>query len=51
VIDEKTPADLGIDITPRLTVLQTVAPEGRKPGVLLGSVTELVEKLSEAGVL
>ncbi len=51
-IEEKTPADLGVDITPRLTILKTVEPPGRKAGVKLASVAELVDKLkNEAGVL
>jgi hypothetical protein len=32
---EKTPADFGADITPRLTVLKTEEPGGRKAGVSL----------------
>ena len=51
-IDEKTPADLGVDITPRLKVLKTVEPSGRKAGVKVASVAELVSKLkNEAGVI
>lgn len=51
-IDEKSASDLGVDVTPRLTVLKTVEPAGRKAGVKVGSVTELVDKLkNEAGVL
>ena len=51
-IDEKTPADVGVDIAPRLEVLKTVDPPGRKAGVKVGSVAELVAKLkNEAGVL
>ena len=51
-IDEKAPADVGVDITPRLEVLKTVDPPGRKAGVKVGSVAELVAKLkNEAGVL
>jgi electron transfer flavoprotein beta subunit len=51
-IDEKTPEDFGVDVTPRLKVLKTVEPATRKSGVKVGSVAELVEKLkSEAGVL
>jgi len=50
-IDEKTPADFGIDIAPRLKVVTTVEPAGRKAGVKVGSVAELVSKLkTEAGV-
>ena len=37
-IDEKTPADYGVDVTPRLEVLKTIEPPGRKAGVKVGSV-------------
>lgn len=51
-IDEKSPDDFGVDITPRLQVLKTVEPPARKAGVKVASVAELVEKLkTEAGVL
>ncbi|HVG52172.1 MAG TPA: electron transfer flavoprotein subunit beta/FixA family protein, partial [Xanthobacteraceae bacterium] len=50
-IDEKTPGDYGIDITPHLEVVKTSEPPGRKAGVKVGSVGELVGKLKEAGVL
>jgi len=50
-IDEKTPADYGVDVTPRLKVVTTAEPPGRKAGVKVGSVAELVSKLkTEAGV-
>jgi electron transfer flavoprotein beta subunit len=47
----KTPQDYGVDIAPRLEVLSTAEPPKRKAGVKVGSVTELVSKLKEAGVL
>jgi electron transfer flavoprotein beta subunit len=48
----KTPADYGVDVTPRLTVMKTVEPTGRKAGVKVGSVAELIAKLKdEAGVI
>src|ERR671917_579844 len=51
-LDELTPDALGVDVTPRLKVLKTVEPGGRKAGVKVGSVAELVQKLKvEAGVL
>jgi electron transfer flavoprotein beta subunit len=51
-IDEKSPADFGVDPTPRLKVVKTEEPGGRKAGVKVGSVAELVGKLKdEAGVL
>jgi electron transfer flavoprotein beta subunit len=51
-IDEKTPADVGVDVAPRLEILKTVDPPGRKAGVKVASVAELVAKLkNEAGVL
>ena len=49
---EKTPADYGVDVSPRLQVLKTVEPTGRKAGVRVGSVDELIAKLrDEAGVI
>jgi electron transfer flavoprotein beta subunit len=51
-LDERTPADYGVDIAPRLKVLKTVEPASRKAGVKVKSVAELVSKLkNEAGVL
>ncbi len=48
----KTPADYGVDVTPRLAVVKTVEPAGRKAGVKVGSVAELIAKLKdEAGVI
>jgi electron transfer flavoprotein beta subunit len=51
-IDEKTPEAYGVEIKPRLQILKTVEPGGRKAGVKVGSAAELVAKLKdEAGVL
>ncbi len=51
-LEEKTPADYGVDVTPRLKVLQTTEPPQREAGVRLESVGELLDKLkNEAGVL
>jgi Electron transfer flavoprotein, beta subunit len=51
-LDKKTPADFGVDTTPRLKVLKTEEPGGRKAGVKVKTVAELVDKLkNEAGVL
>jgi electron transfer flavoprotein beta subunit len=51
-LDVKKPADLGVDIAPRLKVLKTTEPPGRKAGVKVASVSVLLQKLkSEAGVL
>ena len=51
-LDEKSPADYGADMKPRLKVLKTEEPGGRKAGVKVKSVAELVDKLrNEAGVL
>jgi len=49
---EKTPADYGVDVAPRLKVLKTAEPGGRKAGVKVKTVAELVSKLrDEAGVI
>lgn len=51
-LEEKTPADYGVDVSPRLTVVKTVEPAGRKAGVKVASVAELIAKLKdEAGVI
>ena len=50
-LDEKTAGDYGVDVIPRLTVVKTTEPEGRKAGIKVGSVDELVAKLKEAGVV
>jgi electron transfer flavoprotein beta subunit len=51
-IDETSPEALGIDTSPRLTVVKTVEPPTRQAGKRVASVAELVEKLkNEAGVL
>ena len=50
-LTEKTAADYGVDTTPRLKVVSTREPEGRKAGIKVGSVDELVSKLKEAGVV
>ncbi len=51
-MDEKTPSDLGVDITPRLTVVSTSEPAERAAGVKVSSVAELLTKLKdEAGVI
>ena len=51
-IGEKTAADYGVDVTPRHEIVKTTEPPGRKAGVKVKTVGELVEKLkNEAGVL
>ena len=51
-IAETTPEALGVDAAPRLKVVKTVEPGGRKAGVKVASVADLVTKLKvEAGVL
>ncbi|MES2435342.1 MAG: electron transfer flavoprotein subunit beta/FixA family protein [Pseudomonadota bacterium] len=48
----KTPGDFGVDVSPRLNIVKTVEPAGRKAGVKVGSVDELIAKLKdEAGVI
>ncbi|MFJ6326128.1 MULTISPECIES: electron transfer flavoprotein subunit beta/FixA family protein [unclassified Rhizobium] len=51
-LDKKTPADFGVDTKARLKVLKVEEPAGRKAGVKVKSVAELIEKLkTEARVL
>src|SRR5262245_8472026 len=44
-------AEFGVDIAPRLKVVKTVEPPGRKAGVKVANAAELVAKLKEAGAL
>jgi electron transfer flavoprotein beta subunit len=50
-IEEKSAADLGVDIASRLTILKTVEPPSREAGVKVASAAELVARLKDAGVI
>jgi electron transfer flavoprotein beta subunit len=51
-LDTLTPADLGVDVTPRLKTLKVSEPAGRKAGIKVPDVATLVDKLkNEAKVL
>jgi len=51
-IEPLTPEDLGVDVAPRLEVLEVVEPPARKAGVKVESVADLVDKLrNEAKVI
>jgi len=51
-LDIMSPADLGVDIAPRLTTLKVEAPAARQAGVKVADVAELVDKLkNEAKVI
>jgi electron transfer flavoprotein beta subunit len=51
-LEEKTAADYGVSVEPRLKVLKTEEPGTRKAGIKVASVAELVDKLrNEARVI
>jgi electron transfer flavoprotein beta subunit len=51
-IAEKTADGYGVDLTPHLEIIKTTEPGGRKAGVKVKDVAELISKLkTEAGVL
>jgi electron transfer flavoprotein beta subunit len=50
-LDEKTAADYGVDVKPRLEIVKTSEPEERAAGIKVGSVDELVAKLKEVGAV
>lgn len=51
-IEEMTPADLGVDPAPRLTLVKVVEPPKRQAGIKVETVAELVDKLkNEAKVI
>lgn len=47
---QKTPADYGVDVAPRLTTLKVVEPAKRSAGIKVADVDELVAKLKAMGV-
>ena len=47
---QKTPADYGVDVTPRIKTLKVVEPAKRQGGVKVADVDELVMKLSAMGI-
>jgi electron transfer flavoprotein beta subunit len=52
LIDETTPETLGVDIAPRLKVIEVAEPKVREAGIKVDSVAVLIDKLkNEAGVL
>jgi len=48
---QKTAADYGVDVSPRLETLKVVEPSKRQAGIKVGSVDELVAKLKTLGVV
>ncbi|MEG3347902.1 electron transfer flavoprotein subunit beta/FixA family protein [Novacetimonas sp. GS1] len=51
-MEKITPADVGVDMTPRLSIVSVAEPTGRKAGIKVGSAAELVAKLrNEAKVI
>ena len=51
-IDQMAPADLSVDIAPRLTTLKVMEPPKREAGVMVEDVAQLVDKLqNEAKVI
>ena len=50
-LEEKAPADYGVDVTPRLQVVSTREPKGRAAGTVLKTVDELVDRLKDLGVV
>ena len=51
-VDVYTPADLGVDVTSRITTLKVTPPPERQAGIIVETVEELVDKLrNEAKVI
>ena len=50
-IAEKSPADYGVDVAPRLKTLKVSEPPKRQAGIKVGSVDELIGKLKEVGAI
>ncbi len=51
-VEEKTPDNYSVDVTPRMTLVKVTEPPKREAGVMVSSVEELVDKLkNEAKVI
>jgi len=50
-LDEKTAADYGVDVSPRLEIVKTAEPAGRQAGEIVADVDTLVAKLKEKGIV
>jgi electron transfer flavoprotein beta subunit len=51
-MDVRNADDLGLDLSPRLTVIKVSEPPARRRGIRVASAAELVDRLrNEAGVL
>ncbi|HEV7689272.1 MAG TPA: electron transfer flavoprotein subunit beta/FixA family protein [Hyphomonadaceae bacterium] len=50
-IDMKTPADFGVDIAPRLTVVKVAEPRKREAGEKVADVDALIAKLKSVGAI
>ena len=48
---QKTAADYGVDIAPRIETLKVIEPGKRQAGIKVGSVDELIEKLKTLGAV
>jgi electron transfer flavoprotein beta subunit len=51
VIDAKTPADYGVDVTPRLSVVKVAEPKKREAGEKVADVDALIAKLKSVGAI
>ncbi len=50
-IDTKSPADYGVDVTPRLSVVKVAEPKKREAGEKVADVDTLIAKLKSAGAI
>ncbi|MFN3371219.1 MAG: electron transfer flavoprotein subunit beta/FixA family protein [Sphingomonadaceae bacterium] len=50
-IAQKTPADYGVDLSPRLRTLKVTEPPKRQAGIKVKTVDELIENLKTAGAI
>ena len=50
-IAAKTPADYGVDVTPRVTTVSVAEPAKRQAGIKVKTVEELIENLKNTGVI
>jgi electron transfer flavoprotein beta subunit len=50
-LEKVKPADLGVDLKPRLETVKVTEPPTRKAGIKVENVDEMIAKLKELGAI
>jgi electron transfer flavoprotein beta subunit len=50
-LEKVTPAELGVDLKPRLETIKVTEPPSRKAGIKVDNVDDMIVKLKELGAI